>query len=188
MPSIRTYLRQHHVGLLALFVALSGTAYAAVNLPNNSVGSGEIKRNAVKAPEIAKNAVRKAEIRASAVATGEVIDGSLRKVDFAGGQLPAGPPGQSGATNVVMRSGDQASASPDASNESTASCNPGERATGGGFAWTGGSTADFRVIESQPLLSGGVPTAWQVTVSNADANNDNMGSVTFVPRVICASP
>jgi hypothetical protein len=51
------------VGTLALFIALGGVSYAAVNLPNNSVGSGEIKKNAVKAPEVAKKAVRSPEVK-----------------------------------------------------------------------------------------------------------------------------
>jgi hypothetical protein len=41
------YLRRHHVGLLALVIALGGTSYAAVQLPKNSVGSPQLRAKAV---------------------------------------------------------------------------------------------------------------------------------------------
>lgn len=64
---------------LALFVALGGGSYAAVNLQRNSVGPRHLKANAVSSPK--------------------VDDGSLRSRDFASGQLPQGeqgPPGLQG--------------------------------------------------------------------------------------------
>ncbi len=41
------YLRRHHLAILALFVALGGTSYAATQLPVNSVGTRQIRRGAV---------------------------------------------------------------------------------------------------------------------------------------------
>src|ERR687895_511545 len=38
MHGLSTYLRRHHIGLLALFIALGGTSYAAVTLSANGVG------------------------------------------------------------------------------------------------------------------------------------------------------
>jgi hypothetical protein len=35
-----SYLRRHHIGLVALCIALTGTAYAAT-LPRNSVGPAQ---------------------------------------------------------------------------------------------------------------------------------------------------
>jgi len=70
------YLRRHHIALVALFVALGGTSYAAIKLPANSVGSKQIKKNAVTSPKV-KN-------------------GSLLKDDFKSGQLPSGPRGSQG--------------------------------------------------------------------------------------------
>jgi hypothetical protein len=46
------HLRTNFVGYLALFVALSGTAYAASSLPKNSVGTKQIKNRAVTAAKI----------------------------------------------------------------------------------------------------------------------------------------
>jgi hypothetical protein len=64
------------VALLALFVAMGGVGYAAFKLPNNSVGSKQLKANAVNASK--------------------VKDGSLLAGDFKAGQLPAGQQGLKG--------------------------------------------------------------------------------------------
>lgn len=50
------------ISLLALFVALGGTTYAATSLPKNSVGTRQLKRNAVTSPKIKKGAVTAAKI------------------------------------------------------------------------------------------------------------------------------
>ena len=70
---------------LALVVALGGTGYAAAQLPKNSVGSGQIKANAVKSVD--------------------VKDGSLVAKDFAAGQLPAGATGATGPTGATGAAG-----------------------------------------------------------------------------------
>lgn len=41
------YLRRHHIGIIALFVALGGTSYAATQLPADSVGTRQIRSGAV---------------------------------------------------------------------------------------------------------------------------------------------
>lgn len=65
------------VATIALFCALGGGAYAATQLPKNSVGPKQLK----------KNAVRSAKVK----------DGSLLGKDFKAGQLPAGATGPAGA-------------------------------------------------------------------------------------------
>jgi hypothetical protein len=96
MGALGSYLRRHHVALLALFVALGGTSYAAVKLPKNSVRSKQIAANAVRASETARNSVGSAE----------VIDGSLLSGDFKPGQLPAGPAGPAGPQGETGLKGD----------------------------------------------------------------------------------
>jgi hypothetical protein len=57
---VRTHIRQHVVGYIALFVALSGTAAA---LPgSNTVTSGDIRPNAVKTGDIKDGAVTGAKV------------------------------------------------------------------------------------------------------------------------------
>ena len=41
LASVVRYVRQHHLGLIAVFIALTGTAYAAT-LPRNSVGTKQV--------------------------------------------------------------------------------------------------------------------------------------------------
>jgi hypothetical protein len=71
---------------VALVVALGGGAYAASQLPKNSVGSKQLKKSAVKTKQLAKDAVTGAKVR----------DGSLASDDFAPGSLPQGPKGEPG--------------------------------------------------------------------------------------------
>lgn len=80
------------VACLALFVSLGGASYAATQLPKNSVGSGQIKKDAV---------------------TGvKVKDGSLRAADLEAGQIPAGPAGQTGAQGPRGAQGPQGEPGP----------------------------------------------------------------------------
>lgn len=54
------------VSLLALTVALGGTSYAAFSIPNNSVGTKQLKTRAVTNKKIANGAVGTAKFTASA--------------------------------------------------------------------------------------------------------------------------
>src|SRR5581483_95616 len=55
------------ISLLALFVALGGTGYAAFSLPRNSVGAKQLKRNAVTTPKIKNGAVSTGKLKNGAV-------------------------------------------------------------------------------------------------------------------------
>ena len=58
MKKIGTHLRGHFVAYLALFFALGGTSFAAVNaLPKNSVGSPQIKNGSIQKIDISKKTV-----------------------------------------------------------------------------------------------------------------------------------
>jgi hypothetical protein len=56
-------LRGHGIALLALFVALGGTAYAATALPRNSVGPKQLKAHAVTSSKLAKNSVSASTVK-----------------------------------------------------------------------------------------------------------------------------
>ena len=76
------HLRANAIAYLALFVALgTSTAFAANQLAKKSVGTPQLKKNAV--------------------VSSKVKDRSLKAVDFADGQLPAGKPGEAGAQGPV---------------------------------------------------------------------------------------
>jgi len=76
------------VSTLCLFVLLGGGAYAAANLPKNSVGAKQLK----------KNAVTNAKIKADAVTGAEVADGSLGGADIAASTLGMVPRAETAAS------------------------------------------------------------------------------------------
>jgi len=111
------------VACLALAISLSGAAYAvSTALPRNSVGALQLKNNAVNSAKV-KNA-------------------SLHAVDFAAGQIPAGPPGPAGPQGPPGASGLQLISGSGVSNSSSPKtqqqdCPAGKRAIGGdaGTGW-----------------------------------------------------
>jgi hypothetical protein len=157
------------VAMLALFISLAGTGYAAIKLPANSVGTKQLKTDAVT--------------------SAKVKNGALRSKDFASGQLPAGPAGPQGAqgpagpagpkgdqggpgaTKVVMRVNGPGAVQ--------AFCQFGEVAVGGG-----GISTDGFLTESQPLpfSSGSPPTGWIVDAKKADGT-----AAMATAWVVCAS-
>ena len=74
------YLRRHHVGLIALFIALGGSAYAA-SLPRHSVGTRQLKPQAVTAAKIHLGAVTRSKLRDGAVTAGKLAPGVLAPRD-----------------------------------------------------------------------------------------------------------
>lgn len=86
---------------LALFVALGGTSYAALTLPRNSVGSGQIRKNAVSSSEIRSRAVGSSEIRDRTIKLSDLSTSA--RTSLSGQQGPAGPPGPRGAPASTYR-------------------------------------------------------------------------------------
>jgi len=92
---------------VAVFITLGGGAYAAVKLPRNSVGTGQLKRNAVD--------------------SSKVRDASLLARDFKRGQLTPGPRGLQGLK------GDAGAAGPAGPQGATGSRGPGTQSFDGQF-------------------------------------------------------
>jgi hypothetical protein len=200
-PKLREKLTYSNlmVTLLAFAVLGGGVAWAA--LGKNTVGSAQIKKNAVKAAEIASGAVGAPEIKASAVKSTDIADGSLLGKDFAPGQLPVGasgppgPPGALGITTLTRRLGPEVTIQPDDQAEARAPCQPGEWAlSGGGIAWNG-SSSDFDLNETFPLIeneddliSSGVATGWAVRYTNKDVGDNNIGDIDVRAYAVCAVP
>lgn len=91
---------------VALLVALGGTSYAAGLLPANSVGTVQLKNDAV--------------------VSAKVKDGSLLASDFKSGQIPAGPAGSPGAAGPAGPAGPAgATGPPGATGPAGASGSPG---------------------------------------------------------------
>jgi hypothetical protein len=133
------------IATLALFVALGGSSYAAVELGKNSVKSENIGKEQVKASDIAKNAVSSAKVK----------DASLLAKDFKSGQLPTGAPGAIGPQGPQGPKGDRglqgipglsglekttasSASNSDSPKEARAKCAPGKQAISGGYDIEGG--------------------------------------------------
>ena len=68
---------------LGVFLALTGTATAAIVLPPDSVGAEQIQADAVRSPEIEADAVRSPEIEADAVRSPEIEADAVRSSEIA---------------------------------------------------------------------------------------------------------
>jgi hypothetical protein len=91
-----------------------------------------------------------------------------------------GTNGTNGATNVTAREGSVESIPNGSVGVVSASCNPGEKATGGGSSKSG---EPWSVEESFPTPASGTPTGWRVF-----AKNNTGGTANLVAVVVCASP
>lgn len=72
----------HAIALLALFVAVGGTAYAATK-----IGTNQIRNGAVTAAKIKNNAIVPAKVKAKAIGTGKLADGAVTASKLAKGSV-----------------------------------------------------------------------------------------------------
>jgi hypothetical protein len=155
------------VACLALAISLSGAAYAvSTALPRNSVGTVQLRNNAVNSAKV-KNA-------------------SLRAADFAARQLPAGPRGPAGPQGPPGASGYQVISGSGASNSTSPKtqqqdCPSGKRAVGGGGVVTGSATNTF-ISTSRPTDAG---TGWIAT--GRESSGGNAGSWAVQTWVACVA-
>jgi hypothetical protein len=106
------------VSLIALFIALGGSAYAVGLLPANSVGRAQLQPDAVNGSKIARNSIGRSELKPKSVTSSELADASvdldalspnlrtqLARVGVAGPQGAAGAPGTPGAQGAAGSQG-----------------------------------------------------------------------------------
>ena len=85
------YVKQHHVGLLALFLAVGGTSYAATALvPVNSVGSAQVINRSLRTIDLRRSTINALRGRR----------GPRGLQGPTGAQGPTGPRGPTGAAGV----------------------------------------------------------------------------------------
>ena len=77
--TISTHIRSNVIGYLALFVALSGSAYAVA-----TVGPDDIRRDAVRSKHIAKNAVKAPDVKDETLSSRDVKNAGLSFEDVQG--------------------------------------------------------------------------------------------------------
>lgn len=150
------------LAIVALFVALGGSSYAAVSLPKASVGAPQIKQSAVNSKK--------------------VLDGSLLAKDFKQGQLPQGeqgpagpqgpqgpqgqqgPQGAPGMSGYQLVSGPNLSLDPGDTRITSVSCPAGKLAVGGGY--DSGNSIGITLNRTGPIDGG---ASWTVRVTNESA-------------------
>lgn len=186
------------VACIALLVALGGTSVAAVNqLARNSVGTPQLRNNAVTNPKISNNAITSAK----------VANRSLLRVDFAPGQLPAGPtgpqgpvgpagpagaagpPGVVGAITVRRQSalilGGVGNNAIPTTARVTSTCQGTERAISAGTSWSDDdANLALYTMELEPVLN----PQNQVVGFLGVGGNDSGQSSTFTVHVLCYTP
>jgi hypothetical protein len=168
--NLRAHLTYANVtATLALFVALGGSSYAALRITGRDVKDNSLTGRDVRA-----------------LTSRDIRDDSLLREDFRSDGLPAhqiqvrfGPTGIgdcfTGCAGVAETS-------------STARCEPGERATGGGVA-APSNFEDSVVTASYPQPSelGSTPTGWYGT-ARFTVTTDSAAIPSPQVWVVCASP
>jgi hypothetical protein len=79
------------VSLIALFVALGGSSYAAISITGKNV-----KNSSLTGKDIKNSSLTGSDVKNSSLSTSDIKNHSLRSTDFKAGQIPAGPRGADG--------------------------------------------------------------------------------------------
>ena len=196
------------VACIALLVALGGTSVAAVSqLAPNSVGPRQLQFGAVTNPKIRNLSVTNPKIRNGAITSAKVRNRSLLRVDFAPGQLPAGPTGPQGPagpagaagpagpagvigaitvrTNAVVIPGGIAHNGDYNTARVSRNCEANERAISAGTSWSDDvANLELWTGEMEPVLN----PQNQVIGFVAVGGNDSGQSSTFTVHVLCYTP
>jgi hypothetical protein len=118
LPSILSRLTYSNVlATVAVFIALGGTSYAALELPRNSVGSRQIKPKAVGASEIRANAVRSRQVKTRSLDLSDLSRPARQALK--GQRGVAGPAGPAGAPAAKFSAAVSASGIPMRGNATT---------------------------------------------------------------------
>lgn len=167
-----THVRGHAVGYLALFVALGGSSYAAVQLAPGSVKAPAIAKGAVTHSKLARNSVKSTNVAKGALTTSDFKPGTFIK----GLQGDAGQPGAEGLKGldgIPGLKGDAGSAGPQgpAGKDGNGAISAKARIANGVTAPHGGSTP--------------VPLATNTWTQSAGQLNLIAGTVTFAVPSAC---
>lgn len=183
--AVRRHLTYANVAAtLALFIALGGTSYAALKLPEGSVGNRQLRDDAVTSAKVKNGKLLAEDFKAGQLPRGrrgpQGVPGLRGIAGPQGGQGLQGLPGRDGAPGVSGYGIRQASAivGPNQLNDATAFCPTGQRVLGGGAGFGNGFE---RVVASFPNFG---TEAWTVEMSNGPGGAANSD---FTAYAICAN-
>lgn len=189
-PKVRSRLTYANVmATIAVFLALGGGAYAALRLPKNSVGSAQIKKNAVNSSKVGDGTLLARDFRARQLPAG--AQGKQGPQGTQGPQGPQGVQGPKGVTGVLTRVTQTAPVPTGTNALASADCAPGEQAVGGGVSFEQGLVGpNDRVVASHPVKTNGsvpgpgeVATRWYGGIYNGSGSARAMNVY-----VLCVSP
>jgi hypothetical protein len=156
------------VAFIALFVAIGGSSYAVTRLPAGSVGSRQLKKNAVTGAKVKNRSLTASDIKLSSLvgvasaasatnAANATHSGAAAQLDHvayvrAPGAVPAAPPPDPATGNQ-----------PTVTAGTSAACPPGAFAIGGGVGVD--DNINTSVVDSFPEPGG---HAWTARVDNSD--------------------
>ena len=186
------------VALLALFVALGGSAYAvkAATAPPNSVVTKSIKKGAVTRLKLANGAVGASQLLPGAVGAPQMADGAVGTAEIADGAVTGAKVGAKTitagnidlstlnipkATTYTVRSTSvERTFKADDQFQLLSACLPGETVTGGG-----GRSSNGRISLSESIpFTGSTAQSWGVLLHNT--TNETL-TVQVTTYAICAS-
>jgi hypothetical protein len=157
---------------LALMLALCGGAYAAGALPVNSVGSRQLKKNAVVGGKIARGAVDGSKVRDKSLTTADINQ------SFAAPN--ATHASSSAALDKVTYKSAAASVGAQSFNGATAACDAGQHVVGGGVKVD--DPLNGLLVDGYPDAAN---TAWTARVWNA--NSPGGPAIGFTVYAVCTS-
>ncbi|HET7054559.1 MAG TPA: hypothetical protein VFI09_11660 [Solirubrobacterales bacterium] len=159
MKQIRKRLTYANVmSSIAVFLVLGGaTALAAGGLGKNTVGTKQLKKNAV--------------------VSSKVKDGSLKAADFGGGQLPAGPQGPKGDKGDTGPKGDKGEKGDQGEPGPFPATLPSGKTIYGAFEMGITATAGGQVLEGPVSYTYLVPGQTAIYVKHGESNGTCTGTV-----------
>ena len=175
------FVRANAIAMLALFIALTGTTYAASTalIGANTVSSPQVVNGSLQTKDLSGKA-RKA-LKGNRGPRGLAgAAGAAGAKGATGAQGIQGVKGDPGATTVTVVQGPTVTIGTGLKAFASADCPAGSVATGGGGVNV--NTSGVHLLQSF-ANTGASPTAWSVSYENTSA-----GSVDVHARVVCASP
>jgi hypothetical protein len=152
------------IACVALAIALSPASYATVSqlLPTDSVGTPQLKADAVTSNKVRDFSLRKWDFKKGDL-QGFVGDVTLRQSSIT---VPRGPVAHNGLylTRVIQ-----------------VRCHPGERAISGGTSWDSDKDGEELItVYSRPLMENGIPVGWR-----ARGGSDLGAARVFTVEALC---
>jgi hypothetical protein len=98
------------VATIALLIALGGVGYAATKLPNNSVGTKQLRKGAVTSPKLAQGSVTGSKVKAGSLTGAQINSSTLGNVPSATHATSADSAGSANTANTANTATSAASA------------------------------------------------------------------------------